>query len=112
MTVPAPSLSALVFVNRFQVHGASEDFEKAFDVSARILQTMPGYLWHALLRCSDGDPYDYMNVACWTNEDSFFAAVASADFNDHSIRLREVSTSEPAVCRTVSVGTPMTVGPS
>lgn len=107
MTLPVPPSTGLVFVNRFNVHGESENFEQIFEKSARSLQAKSGYVWHVLLKCPAEDPFDYMNIACWTDEDSFRAAVSSSDFQSHAGKLRAISTSHPAVCQTVSVGEPV-----
>lgn len=106
MSFPTFSASNVVFVNRFRSDAKQPEFEAAFNKSAEPLKGMPGFLWHVLLRCPDDDQYDYINVACWEAESDFWAAVTTEKFREHAGHLRDIASTEPAVCRAVAVGLP------
>lgn len=88
----------LYFVNRFTVHGDAAEFERAFSRTAEFLRGRPGLLEYTLLGDSDGEG-QYMNIALWTDEASFRAAVGHPDFAQHAAAMRELSVGESGFYR-------------
>ena len=84
----------LVFVNRFSVHGAPADFERAFEESSEFMRRQPGFLWHRLVRSAEASG-QYLNIAEWEDESSFRQAVEHPEFAVHVSELRELATTDP-----------------
>jgi len=87
----------LVFVNRFAVHGNTEDFERAFRSTSEFMCRQPGFLRHRLVR-SSRLPKRYVNIAEWQDAPSFRLATEHLDFELHVRELRELASSEPHLC--------------
>jgi monooxygenase len=85
---------AITFVNRFTVHGAPEEFERAFAQTAEVLRGQPGLVQYTLLRHVDRSD-SYINIAQWRDAASLRRAVQHPEFAAHVTALRAVSTSEP-----------------
>ncbi|MBZ4319369.1 antibiotic biosynthesis monooxygenase family protein [Streptomyces huiliensis] len=86
----------ITFVNRFQVHGSTEEFERAFDETSAFFAAQPGFLRHRLVRHADL-PGAYVNVAEWESREHFDAALKQPAFVPHATALRALATSEPNV---------------
>lgn len=85
----------VTFVNTFTVHGAVEDFEKVFAEVSEFMATQPGFIQYTLSRHIDHDKQNrYVNVALWTDVESWRKAVAHEGFRDHAEQIRARSTNE------------------
>ncbi|MFE7777877.1 antibiotic biosynthesis monooxygenase family protein [Streptomyces sp. NPDC057445] len=84
----------VTFVNRFTVSGPVEEFERLFEETSAFFADRPGFVRHRLMRHAD-DPASYVNVAEWTDAESFRRAVTHPDFVPHATALRRLSTSDP-----------------
>ncbi|MEV0737034.1 antibiotic biosynthesis monooxygenase family protein [Streptomyces sp. NPDC050549] len=84
----------ITFVNRFDVHGSTVEFERVFDETSRFFSARPGFLRHRLLRHADR-PGTYVNIAEWASREHFQQAVSHPEFAPHARALRELSTSDP-----------------
>lgn len=85
---------AVIFVNKFTVHGPSEEFERVFAETSEFMARQPGFLRYTLLRRAD-EPHSYLNIAHWSDAESLRRAVARPEFRPHATALRALSTSEP-----------------
>ncbi|MEV6948439.1 antibiotic biosynthesis monooxygenase family protein [Streptomyces sp. NPDC051172] len=94
-----PSGTEITFLNRFTVHAPPEEFERAFADTVAFFVGRPGFLDHVLVR-ELGREDAYVNIARWTDEESFRAALRHRDFVPHARALRALSTSEHALYRT------------
>jgi monooxygenase len=90
---------AITFINRFTVHAPSDMFEKAFAETSAFMMRQPGFVDHVLIRRVDRDNA-YVNIARWTDEESFRAALRQKEFQPHAVALRALSTSEHNLYRT------------
>jgi monooxygenase len=88
--------SEVTFVNRFTVHGPTEEFEEVFAQTSAFMARQPGFVRHSLLRDVD-HPDGYVNLAVWTDSDSFRRAVKHPEFAPHAAALRALSRSENAL---------------
>jgi len=86
----------VTLVNRFEVTGSVEEFEKAFHATSAYFADRPGFIDHRLLRSTQREGH-YVNVARWRDERSLRAAVSRPDFAAHAQALRALATSEPEV---------------
>ena len=86
----------ITFVNRFEVHGATEEFERAFDATSAFFAARPGFLRHRLVRHADR-PGHYLNIAEWESRAHFEQALAHPEFTPHAKALRALATSDPNV---------------
>jgi heme-degrading monooxygenase HmoA len=90
----------IVFVNRFAPKGTAEQFEEAFTGTSDFMRDQRGLRGHRLVR-SLREPSLYYNVAEWSSEDDFAAAVRDARFTPHAAGLRAVASSDPHPCAVV-----------
>ncbi|WP_328746832.1 antibiotic biosynthesis monooxygenase [Streptomyces sp. NBC_00285] len=90
----------ITFVNRFEVHGSVEEFERAFDATSVFFSARPGFLGHRMLRHAD-QPGRYVNVAEWESRERFEEALAHPEFPPHAKALRVLATSDPNLYTTV-----------
>ncbi|MCE7081094.1 antibiotic biosynthesis monooxygenase [Streptomyces sp. ST2-7A] len=97
--VNAAECNTITFVNRFTVHGSPEEFERAFADTSAFMVRQPGFLEHTLVRRL-GREDQYINIASWTDEESFRAALRQDGFAPHAAALRALSRSENALYRT------------
>ncbi|GAA1427798.1 hypothetical protein GCM10009601_39620 [Streptomyces thermospinosisporus] len=84
----------ITLINRFEVTGAIEEFERAFDRTSAFFAAQPGFVRHRLLRPLDGQGH-FVNVADWEDEPSFRRALEQPEFAEHRAALRALSTSDP-----------------
>ncbi|MER5466727.1 MULTISPECIES: antibiotic biosynthesis monooxygenase family protein [unclassified Streptomyces] len=84
----------ITFINRFEVTGPADEFEKAFDATSAFFSAQPGFIAHRLLQHIQ-EPGRYVNVADWQDEESFRAALARPEFAAHRTALRALSSSDP-----------------
>ncbi|MFF4797256.1 antibiotic biosynthesis monooxygenase family protein [Streptomyces sp. NPDC001351] len=90
----------ITFVNRFEVHGSVDEFERAFDATSAFFAARPGFLGHRMLRAADL-PGRYVNVAEWESREHFERALAHPEFLPHAKALRALATSDPNLYTTV-----------
>lgn len=90
----AADSDVVIFINRFTVHGTPEEFERVFAGTSEFMARQPGFLEHTLLRHL-GECAAYVNIAHWSDEESFRRAVTQPEFAAHARALRALSTSEP-----------------
>ncbi|GGN33649.1 antibiotic biosynthesis monooxygenase family protein [Streptomyces fuscichromogenes] len=86
----------ITFVNRFEVHGSVEEFERAFDATSAFFTARPGFLGHRMLRHAD-QPGRYVNIADWESREHFEQALAHPEFGPHAKALRALAGSDPNV---------------
>jgi len=86
----------ITFVNRFQLTGAAEEFEKAFDETAEFLRAQPGLIRYTLSHQLD-EPSSYVNIALWESADALRAALSHPDFGNHAKAMRGLAESQGAV---------------
>ncbi|MFJ9559402.1 antibiotic biosynthesis monooxygenase family protein [Streptomyces fuscichromogenes] len=84
----------ITLINRFEVTGSVEEFERAFDSTSAFFAAQPGFVRHRLLRHLDR-PGHYVNVADWEDEPSFRQALRQPEFAAHRAALRALSGSDP-----------------
>lgn len=84
----------ITFVNRFEVHGSPEEFERAFRSTSDFFSAQPGFVRHRLLRHAD-EPGRYVNIAEWESREHFQRALTQPGFTPHAEALRALGTSEP-----------------
>ncbi|MEH0584494.1 antibiotic biosynthesis monooxygenase [Streptomyces sp. B21-106] len=84
----------MTLVNRFQLTGDAEEFEKVFAATSAFFAAQPGFVEHTLHRRL-GDPSSYVNIARWADNASLRAAVAQPEFQPHSAALRALAVSSP-----------------
>ncbi len=96
-----PPNDPVTFVNRFTLTASAEEFERAFADTSRFMAARPGFLRHTLLRRTGAPqaPGGYLNVAEWTDEESFLAAVSAPGFAPHAAALRALCATEPDLYR-------------
>ncbi|ASR34881.1 antibiotic biosynthesis monooxygenase [Prauserella marina] len=85
--------SAITFVNKFTVHSSPEEFERVFRETGEFFGKQPGFLRYTLLKHVD-EQNSYVNIAHWSDLDSFHNALSKPDFKPHASALRALSTSE------------------
>lgn len=90
----------ITFVNRFEVHGSAEEFERAFDATSAFFADRPGFLGHRMLRHA-ARPGHYVNIAEWESREHFEQALAQPEFAPHAQALRALATSDPNVYTTL-----------
>ncbi|NYH55656.1 heme-degrading monooxygenase HmoA [Nocardiopsis arvandica] len=86
----------VTFVNRFEVSGPVEEFERAFEATSDFFRTQPGFVSHRMLRHLEHSGH-YVNVAEWRDVDSFREAVGHPGFEPHARILRALATSTPGL---------------
>jgi len=84
----------VTLVNRFQLTGEAEEFEKVFAATSAFFAAQPGFVEHTLHR-RIGEPASYVNIARWADGASLRAAVAQPEFQPHSAALRALAVSTP-----------------
>ncbi|MEU4035493.1 antibiotic biosynthesis monooxygenase family protein [Streptomyces collinus] len=84
----------ITLINRFEVTGPVEEFERAFERTSAFFAAQPGFVRHRLLRHLDR-PGRYVNVADWADEPSFRQALRQPEFAAHRAALRALSDSDP-----------------
>jgi monooxygenase len=93
--VPADDFDGVViFVNRFTVHAAPEEFERTFAETSAFMARQDGFLGHSLVRHTE-DQHRYVNIAQWRDAESLRNATTDPGFAAHAAALRALSTSEP-----------------
>ncbi|MET8082269.1 antibiotic biosynthesis monooxygenase family protein [Streptomyces sp. NPDC005303] len=92
--VSQKELCVITLINRFEVTGSVEEFERVFDSTSEFFAAQPGFVRHRLLRHVD-EPGRYVNVADWEDEPSFRRALQQPEFGAHRTALRALSNSEP-----------------
>lgn len=85
-----------VLINRFEVHGSLEEFEKVLGATAGYFRHQPGFLRFRLVRSMEHQN-QYVNIAEWENADSLRTALSRPEFAPYSAALRAVATSSPAM---------------
>lgn len=90
----------LVFLNDFRVHGDEAEFETAFSSTSDYFRQQPGFVRHRLVR-SISEPSCYVNIAEWTDQESFERALRNPAFQEHAVALRKLAASEPRLCAEV-----------
>jgi len=85
----------VTFVNTFDVHSAADEFERVFaDISA-FMARQPGFIQYTLCRHIDEDKQNrYVNIALWTDVESWRNAVRHPDFQQHAKEIRSRCTNE------------------
>lgn len=91
---------AITFVNRFVVHGPTGEFERTFAQTSDFMCRQPGFLRHTLVRHVT-EPAAYVNIAHWSDEESFRRALEQPEFAAHASALRALSRTEPNLYRTL-----------
>ncbi|MEU9336270.1 antibiotic biosynthesis monooxygenase family protein [Streptomyces sp. NPDC048290] len=89
----AAGSGVVTFVNRFTVHSAPEEFERVFAEISEFMIQQPGFLQYTLSRSIDEEKRDqYINIALWTDVESWQRAVAHPGFQDHAKEIRSRTT--------------------
>ncbi|MEU4711959.1 antibiotic biosynthesis monooxygenase family protein [Nocardia salmonicida] len=89
----ASEKGVVTFINTFTVTGDPRDFERVFADIAEFMGRQPGFLQFSLSRHVDparGD--EYVNIALWTDVQSWKDAIVAPGFDDHAIELRALAT--------------------
>jgi heme-degrading monooxygenase HmoA len=85
----------VTFVNTFTVHGSPAEFERVFAEVSEFMAEQPGFIRYSLSRHIDEDKQDhYINIAQWTDVESWRRAVAHEGFTAHAKEIRSRSTNE------------------
>lgn len=85
----------VTFVNTFSVHGSPEEFEQIFADISEFMAGQPGFIQYTLSRNIDEKRQDqYVNIALWTDVESWRAAVAHPGFQTHAKEIRSRCTNE------------------
>lgn len=85
----------VTFVNTFTVHSAAEEFEQVFADISEFMAAQPGFIQYTLSRHIDDDKQNrYVNIALWTDVESWRAAVAHPGFATHAKEIRSRCTNE------------------
>ncbi|MFC5827902.1 antibiotic biosynthesis monooxygenase family protein [Nonomuraea insulae] len=92
----------VVFVNKLTLKGSAQELEKIYAGVAAFFSAQPGFLSYQFLR-SESDPNVYINIAAWTDEESFRRATRQEAFRV-AARVGKVSTGDPHLCSVVSSG--------
>src|SRR5882757_5377574 len=83
----------VTFVNSFTVHSSPEEFEKIFAEVSEFMAEQPGFIQYTLSRNIDLDKQDrYINIALWTDVESWEKAVAHSGFQAHAKEIRSRTT--------------------
>ncbi|SCG58514.1 antibiotic biosynthesis monooxygenase family protein [Micromonospora halophytica] len=91
VTVP----EAVTFVNTFTVSSPPEEFERVFAEISEFMAAQPGFIQYTLSRNIDDDKQNrYVNVALWTDVESWRRAVSHPDFQSHAREIRARCTNE------------------
>jgi deoxynogalonate / 12-deoxyaklanonic acid monooxygenase len=94
-TYDATGSGVITFVNTFTVHCPPEEFEKVFVEISEFMAAQPGFISYSLSRNVDEDKQDrYVNIALWTDVESWRNAVAHPGFQSHATEIRARSTNE------------------
>ncbi|MGW4233270.1 antibiotic biosynthesis monooxygenase [Streptomyces sp. NBC_01102] len=86
----------ITFINRFEVTGPIEEFEAAFEETSAFFAAQPGFVGHRMLKHLNA-PGRYVNVADWTDEESFRRALGRPEFAVHRTALQKLGSSEPNI---------------
>jgi heme-degrading monooxygenase HmoA len=85
--------NAVTFVNRFTLQAPPDEFERLFAETARFMAEQPGFIGFSLMRHLERAD-QYVNIAHWTDVESFRRAVSQPEFRPHAEALRAISRSE------------------
>lgn len=83
----------LVFLNILQLTGSADDLVEIYRAVADGFADQPGFVSYQLLR-DRSDPARFVNVAVWTDRESFAAAVDRVEFQ-RGRRVSEVADGDP-----------------
>ncbi|MCM6771857.1 antibiotic biosynthesis monooxygenase [Nocardia sp. CDC159] len=89
----ATDKGVVTFVNTFTVTGDPLEFEEAFAKIAELLAEQPGFLQFTLSRHVDpARANEYVNIALWTDVQSWKDAIAAPGFAEHAKEIRARAT--------------------
>nr|AHA81976.1 Arm6 [uncultured bacterium] len=85
----------VTFVNTFTVHSSPEEFEQVFADISEFMASQPGFIQYTLSRHIEEDKQDrYVNIALWTDVESWRRAVTHPGFQAHAKEIRARCTNE------------------
>ncbi|HEY4021562.1 MAG TPA: antibiotic biosynthesis monooxygenase family protein [Pseudonocardiaceae bacterium] len=84
----------MVFINRFEVHAPTAEFELLFRNTSEFLRHQPGFRRFRLVRSIE-HPNRYVNIAEWDSAEALRQATAQPEFRAHADALRAVATTSP-----------------
>ncbi|GAA3990733.1 antibiotic biosynthesis monooxygenase [Thermobifida alba] len=90
----------IILVNQFVDVVSPREFEEAFAEVAAFLERQPGIIRYDLLRHLDRED-SYVNIAVWTDLDSFRTATTGERFARTAAPLRELCRGVPQLFRSV-----------
>lgn len=91
----ATDSGVVTFINTFTVHSSPEEFEKVFVEISEFMAAQPGFIRYSLSRHIDDDKQNrYVNIALWTDAESWQRAVQHSGFAAHAEEIRARSTNE------------------
>lgn len=89
----ATDKGVVTFVNTFTVTGSSQEFERAFADISDFMAAQPGFLQYTLSKHVDpARANEYVNIALWTDIQSWKAAIAAPGFSNHAKEIRALAT--------------------
>lgn len=89
----ATDKGVVTFVNTFTVTSDPLDFERVFADIADFMAAQPGFLQFTLSRHVDPSRVnEYVNIALWTDIQSWKDAISGPDFADHAVEIRARAT--------------------
>jgi quinol monooxygenase YgiN len=91
----ATGSGVVTFVNTFTVNDSSDDFERVFADISEFMASQPGFIQYTLSQHIDADKQNrYVNIALWTDVESWRKAVTHPDFAAHAKEIRSRCTNE------------------
>lgn len=89
----ATGKGVVTFVNTFTVTSDPQDFERVFADISEFMAAQPGFLQFTLSKHVDPARADeYVNIALWTDVQSWKDAIAAPGFADHAEKIRARAT--------------------
>lgn len=89
----ATDKGVVTFVNSFNVTGDNNEFEQVFGEISDFMASQPGFLQFTLSRHVDpARSNEYVNIALWTDVQSWKDAVSAPGFVDHAKEIRARAT--------------------
>ncbi|GAA5051683.1 antibiotic biosynthesis monooxygenase family protein [Nocardia callitridis] len=83
----------VTFVNTFTVTGDPQEFERVFADISEFMAAQPGFVQFTLSKHTDASRADeYVNIALWTDVQSWRDAIAAPGFADHAKEIRARAT--------------------
>ncbi|MEV6557651.1 antibiotic biosynthesis monooxygenase family protein [Nocardia sp. NPDC051756] len=89
----ATGKGVVTFVNTFTVTSDPQDFERVFADISEFMAAQPGFLQFTLSKHVDAARgHEYVNIALWTDVQSWRDAIAAPGFADHAKEIRARAT--------------------